>query len=45
MKKRKSFCKTSFQVAMDLKKYRNKAEMKGRKKANPHLQKYTADVR
>ena len=29
----KSFCKTIFQVWMDLKKYRNKAEMKERKKS------------
>ena len=40
----KSFCKTSFQVGMELKKYRNKAEMKERTKSTLHLQKYTADV-
>ena len=29
---------------MELKKYRNKAEVKERKKTTPHLQKYTPDV-
>ena len=40
----KSLCKTWFHVGMELKKYRNKAEMKERKKTTLHLQKYTADV-
>ena len=40
----KSFFKTSFQLRMDLKKDKNKAEMKERKKTTRHLQKYIADV-
>ena len=40
----KSFCKTWFQVGMDQKKYRNKAEMKERKKTTLHLLCIFADV-
>ena len=40
----KSFCKSIFQLRMDLKMDRNKAEMKERKKLTQHLQKYAADV-
>ena len=42
----KSFSETSFQLRTALKKDRNKAEMKERKKTTRHLQKYmyTADV-
>ena len=32
----KSFCKTSFQLGMGLKKYRNKDEMKECKKTTPY---------
>ena len=35
--RKKCFCKTSFQLRMDLKEYRNKAEMEKRKKITRHL--------
>ena len=42
---KKSFCKTWFQVRDGAeKKYRNKEEMKERKKTTLHLQKYTPNV-
>ena len=40
-----SFSKTSFQIGMDPKKYRNKAEMKKHNKTTLHIRKkYTVDV-
>ena len=41
---KKIFGKTSFQLGMELKKDRNKAEMKERHKITLHLQQYTTDV-
>ena len=43
----KSFCKTSFQLGMDLKKYRNKEEMKECKKTTLYMyigKKNTVDI-